>query len=77
MNYDAVILDDGFQDYSIKKDLNIICFNQNKLIGNGQVLPSGPLRENLNSLIEANIVLINGKKDNNFENKILEINKNI
>ena len=77
MNYDAVILDDGFQDYSIKKDLNIICFNQNQLIGNGQVLPSGPLRENLNSLIEANIVLINGKKDNNFENKILEINKNI
>jgi tetraacyldisaccharide 4'-kinase len=77
MNYDSVILDDGFQDYSIKKDLNIICFNQNQLIGNGQVLPSGPLRENLNSLIEANIVLINGKKDNNFENKILEINKNI
>ena len=33
--YDVAILDDGFQDYKIKKDLNIICFNSNQLIGNG------------------------------------------
>ena len=45
-----VILDDGFQDYKIKKNLNIFCFNQNQLIGNGLVFPSGPLRESLNSL---------------------------
>ena len=32
---DVVILDDGFQDYTIKKDIKIICFNQNQLIGNG------------------------------------------
>ena len=25
-NFDTAILDDGFQDYKIKKDLNIICF---------------------------------------------------
>jgi len=73
-NYDAVILDDGFQDYKIKKNLNIICFNQNQLIGNGLVLPSGPLRENINSLKDANIILINGKRDSQFENKILNIN---
>ena len=36
-NYDIVILDDGFQDNKIKKDINIICFNQNQLIGNGFV----------------------------------------
>ena len=48
---DIAILDDGFQDYSVKKDLNIICFNQNQQIGNGLVLPSGPLRENLNALV--------------------------
>ena len=49
-SYDSVILDDGFQDYTIKKDLNIICFNHNQLIGNGMILPSGPLRESLSSL---------------------------
>ena len=43
--YNIIILDDGFQDYKIKKDLNIICFNQNQLIGNGLILPAGPLRE--------------------------------
>ena len=76
MNYDTVILDDGFQEYKIKKNLNIICFNQKQLIGNGLVLPSGPLREGLNSLKHANIILINGIKDKTFENKILDINKN-
>ena len=47
------ILDDGFQDYKIKKDLNIVCFNQNQLIGNGLLLPSGPLREGLSFLKNA------------------------
>jgi len=74
---DVVILDDGFQDYSIKKDLNIICFNQDQLIGNGLVLPSGPLRESLNALKRANIVIINGKKDNLFERKLLNINNTL
>jgi tetraacyldisaccharide 4'-kinase len=76
-SYDTVILDDGFQDYRIKKDLNIICFNQNQLIGNGFLLPSGPLRESLNSLKDAHIILINGEKDNKFEQKILNINEKL
>ena len=75
--FNIVILDDGFQDYSIKKNLNIICFNHSQLIGNGLVIPSGPLRESLSGLIEAKIVVINGKKDENFEKKILRINKNL
>lgn len=75
--YDTIILDDGFQEYKIKKKLNIICFNKNQLIGNGLVMPSGPLRENLKSLISAHIVLINGGKDEEFEKKILKINNNL
>ena len=76
-NSDVVILDDGFQDFSIKKNLSIICFNSNQLIGNGLAIPSGPLREGLSSLSRANLVIINGKKDLNFEKKILEKNKEI
>ncbi len=75
--FDIVILDDGLQDYKIKKNLNIVCFNQNQLIGNGLVIPSGPLRENLNALKDADIILINGKKDTKFEKKLLNINKNL
>ena len=75
--FDAVILDDGFQDFKLKNDLNIICFNSNQLIGNGFVMPSGPLRDSLSSLKNANIVLINGDKNNEFENKILKVNNKI
>ena len=77
LKYETLILDDGFQDYTIKKNLNILCFNNSQLIGNGFVLPSGPLRENLSSLKKAEIVLINGKKNIEFEKKILKINKNL
>ena len=76
-NFDIAILDDGFQDHSIKKDLSIVCFNGKQQIGNGLVLPAGPLRENLNALNEAQIVIINGEKDKIFEKKIFDISKNI
>ena len=75
--YDAVILDDGFQDYKIKKNLSIICFNSNQLIGNGHLFPSGPLRESLGSLRNANILIINGDKSLDFEQKILKIQKDL
>tara|TARA_B100001057_G_scaffold219615_1_gene220019 strand:+ start:795 stop:1736 length:942 start_codon:yes stop_codon:yes gene_type:complete len=77
LNFDIVILDDGLQDYRIKKDLKIVCFNSSQLIGNGLMLPSGPLREGLVSLKDANIIIINGEKNKFFENKILNINKKL
>ena len=77
MGFDTAILDDGFQDYKIKKDVNIICFNQNQLIGNGMVIPSGPLRESLGALEDAQVVIINGEKSLEFEQKILQYNKNL
>ena len=48
--FGLVIMDDGYQDFEIKKNLNILCFNGEQQIGNGQTIPSGPLRENLKSL---------------------------
>ena len=75
--YEIAILDDGFQDYSIKKDLSIICFNEKQWIGNGLTIPSGPLREKLSNLIKANCVIINGKKNINIEKKIKEKNNEI
>jgi len=76
-NFDVAILDDGFQDYSIEKKINILCFNSKQLIGNGLIIPSGPLRENMNALKKTKIVVINGEKSENFEQKILDISDNI
>ena len=76
-NFDSIILDDGLQDYGIKKNLNIVCFNSSQLIGNGMVLPAGPLRENLVALKNTQIVIINGGKNERFEKKILGINNKL
>ena len=75
--FDCVVLDDGFQDFSISKNLNILCFNERQLIGNGMTLPSGPLRESLSSLKRCQIVVINGNTNLEFEKKIKNISKNI
>ena len=40
-------------------------------------LPAGPLRENLAALKRIDIVIINGEKDENFEKKLLAVNKKI
>ena len=76
-NFELAILDDGFQDHKIQKDLNILCFNNKQLAGNELMFPAGPLRESLNSLKKAQIVIINGKKNEEFEKKIYNISKSI
>ena len=69
-NYDVALVDDGFQDFSI------LCFNSKQMIGNGLIIPAGPLRENLRAIKRANCIIINGNKNLEFENKIFEITKN-
>ena len=76
-NHDIVILDDGFQDFTIKPNISILCFNSKQLIGNGFVIPSGPLRENFSSIKRADCAFINGDKNLDFEYKIKEVNTNI
>ena len=72
LKFDIAILDDGLQDYRITKNLNIVCFNSNQLVGNGLILPSGPLRENLSTLKDADIIIINGVKNKSFEKKTIK-----
>ena len=75
--FDLAILDDGFQDYKIIKDLNVLCFHSKQLIGNGYILPSGPLREPLSAIKKVQIVVINGEKNLIFEDKLKKINSKI
>ncbi len=70
-----IILDDGFQDDSIKKNLNIICFNSLDLSGNNFLIPAGPLREPLKNIKNSQVVVINGKRNINFEKKLKSISK--
>ena len=78
-NYQIAIFDDGLQDYSIKYDVSLVCFNNSNWIGNGMTIPSGPLREGLNNLKNYNHVFLNGNSENlsNITSTILNINPSI
>ena len=72
--YDIIIMDDGLQNYSIVKDLCFLTVDRKSLFGNEFCLPSGPLRQSLNSC-KKNIDKIiftgnrNFEKDSNFLKK--------
>ena len=77
LGYHAIILDDGFQDNQIFKNLNILCFDSKNWVGNKNLIPSGPLREPLTSIKKANFVIIKGEKNQIIEKEIKTINPSI
>ena len=68
---DVVIFDDGLQDKSINYDLQFVCFNNIKWVGNGFLIPAGPLREKIESLSKFDVVFLNGNEINNTHLKLL------
>jgi len=60
-NPDVIFLDDGFQHRRLHRDLDIVTFKSSKPLGNGLVLPAGPLREFVHNLKRADCLWINGK----------------
>lgn len=58
---DVIILDDGLQNPSLKKDLSIAVIDGARGVGNGWVIPSGPLRASLaTQLAHTDAIVING-----------------
>jgi tetraacyldisaccharide 4'-kinase len=54
---DVLVLDDGFQHHRLARDVEIVAFDGSGL-GNGRVLPRGPLREPIAALRGADAVLV-------------------
>lgn len=51
------VLDDGFQHWRIRRDLDLVVVNRNNRFGNRMLLPAGPLREPLRALKRASLLV--------------------
>lgn len=62
-NYSCNIIlsDDGLQHYALNRDIELVVFDAQKGVGNGFLLPSGPLREPISRIKDVDFTLINGK----------------
>jgi tetraacyldisaccharide 4'-kinase len=56
---DVLVCDDGLQHYALARDVELAVFDQ-RGVGNGRLLPAGPLREPLSRLATADAILVNG-----------------
>jgi tetraacyldisaccharide 4'-kinase len=57
---DLVILDDGFQHRRIHRDLDLVLVDAVEGLGNGKMMPFGPLREPMEELRRADALVITG-----------------
>ncbi|WP_372999742.1 tetraacyldisaccharide 4'-kinase [Marinobacter sp.] len=56
-----LICDDGLQHYKLPRDLELSVFDGQRGIGNGALIPVGPLREPVSRLSSVDFVIVNGK----------------
>ncbi|WP_398476978.1 tetraacyldisaccharide 4'-kinase [Tardiphaga sp.] len=54
----VIVMDDGFQNPAIAKDLSLIVIDGNRGLGNGRIFPAGPLRAPLDRQIPRTDALV-------------------
>ena len=58
----VIIMDDGFQNPSLHKDFSLLVVDAQAGVGNGRLIPAGPMRERMaDALKRTNAVLIVGR----------------
>lgn len=57
---DCIISDDGLQNPSLARDIELCVIDGERRFGNGRLLPAGPLREELTRLQRVDHVICNG-----------------
>jgi tetraacyldisaccharide 4'-kinase len=68
----TLVLDDGFQHFKLRRDLDVVVLDASNPFGNGCLLPRGPLREPQNALSHAGLIWLS-KVDQAPEAQILQL----
>ncbi|PKN60222.1 MAG: tetraacyldisaccharide 4'-kinase [Deltaproteobacteria bacterium HGW-Deltaproteobacteria-11] len=63
LSADVLILDDGFQHRQIARNIDIVLLDSANPFGNGFLFPAGPLREPLNALKRADMIVVTDSFD--------------
>ena len=66
---DAIVMDDGHQNFALRKDLSLVVVDAQTGFGNGLMIPAGPLREPVaQGLTRADAVVLVGDGDPDLGN---------
>lgn len=69
-----IILDDGFQHRKLHRDLDIVLVDSEKMFGNENVLPAGPLREGTEGFARLDkLVIVSKNKEHSRAEKLVKI----
>ncbi|GIU08036.1 MULTISPECIES: tetraacyldisaccharide 4'-kinase [unclassified Shewanella] len=68
---DIIISDDGLQHYQLGRDIELIILDGERRLGNGMLLPSGPLREGAWRLQTVDHIIVNGGDAQSGEQQML------
>lgn len=60
---EVVLSDDGLQHYRLARDVEIVAVDARRGLGNGALLPAGPLREAASRLSRADAAVLKGEGD--------------
>ena len=68
---DIVVSDDGLQHYRLAREVEIVILDGDRGVGNGLLLPAGPLREEVSRLKEVDLVVSNNKASGMIESELV------
>jgi tetraacyldisaccharide 4'-kinase len=67
---DVFILDDGFQHWTLQRNLDIVLIDSQNPFGNGRLQPLGILRESLKALGRADLVILSKMSDKEISTEL-------
>ncbi|WP_109078789.1 tetraacyldisaccharide 4'-kinase [Aggregatibacter kilianii] len=69
---DVIISDDGLQHYKLQRDIEIVIMDAQRGLGNGFLLPAGPLRELSSRLQSVDFIITNGA-ENEYSDAVMRL----